>query len=129
MQEDIPLRADQKTDVWCVAKLERYLAESTGFISVIPRRPAFIRIQVATPRYIGRELNLARRARVPRLLFIDEKVLKRHRLEFPVDAVSFDADALGRSTLGAITRSFDSLEFPPRQSLDGNANSCPEKWL
>jgi hypothetical protein len=93
MQEDIPLRADQKTDVWCVAKLERYLAESTGFISVIPRRPTDQDPGGYSP-YIGRELNLARRARVPRLLFIDEKVLKQHRLEFPEDAVPFDADAL-----------------------------------
>ena len=84
---------------------------------------------MVTRRYIGRELNLARRARVPRLLFIDEKVLKRHRLEFPEDAVPFNADALDGERWRAITRSFDILEFPPRQSLDGNANLCPEKRL
>jgi hypothetical protein len=39
-REDIPLGADQKTDVWCVAKLERYLADSNGFISVISCRSA-----------------------------------------------------------------------------------------
>ena len=32
------LYADQKSPVWCVAKLERYLDELTGFISIIPRR-------------------------------------------------------------------------------------------
>src|SRR5262245_59576166 len=93
MREDIPLRADQKTDVWCVAKLERYLAESTGFISVIPRRPTDQDPGGYSP-YIGRELNLARRARVPRLLFVDEQVLKRHRLEFPSDATPFNSDAI-----------------------------------
>ncbi len=36
----ITLRADQKTDVWCVAKLERYLFEMDGFVSIIPRRIA-----------------------------------------------------------------------------------------
>ena len=64
--EDISLRADQKTDVWCVAKLERYLAETTGFISVITRRPTDKDPSGYSP-YIGREFNLARRARVPRL--------------------------------------------------------------
>ena len=59
MQEDIPLRADQKTDVWCVAKLERYLAESTGFISVIPRRPTD-QDPGGYSRYIGREEASAR---------------------------------------------------------------------
>jgi hypothetical protein len=92
--EDIPLRADQKTDVWCVAKLERYLAESTGFISVITRRATDEDVAGYSP-YIGRELNLARRARVPRLLFVDEYVLQRHRLDFPEDAVPFRPEAPG----------------------------------
>jgi hypothetical protein len=92
-QEDIPLRADQKSDVWCVAKLERYLAETSGFISVIPRRLTDSDLGGYSP-YIGRELNLARRARVARLLFVDAEVLKRHRLDFPEDAVPFHPDAL-----------------------------------
>jgi hypothetical protein len=90
--EDIPLLADQKTDVWCVAKLERYVTETTGFISVIPRRSTDQDLGGYSP-YIGRELNLARRARVPRLLFVDEQVLKLHRLDFPEDAVSFRPDS------------------------------------
>jgi hypothetical protein len=31
------LLADQKSPVWCVAKLERYIAELPGFLSIIPR--------------------------------------------------------------------------------------------
>ncbi|UEM14654.1 hypothetical protein J4G43_010640 [Bradyrhizobium barranii subsp. barranii] len=89
--EDLPLRADQKTDIWCVAKLERYLSEMGGFISVIPCRPTDADLGGYSP-YIGRELDLARRARVPRLLFVDERVLRHHQLEFPEDAVSFKAD-------------------------------------
>ncbi|WP_247458135.1 hypothetical protein [Bradyrhizobium sp. 2] len=89
--EDLPLRADQKTDIWCVAKLERYLSEMRGFISVIPCRPTDADLGGYSP-YIGRELDLARRARVPRLLFVDERVLRHHQLEFPEDAVSFKAD-------------------------------------
>jgi hypothetical protein len=95
--EDIPIRADQKTDVWCVAKLERYLAESTGFISIITRRPTDQDIGGYSP-YIGRELNLARRARVPRLLFVDEDILKLHRLDFPEDVVPFQPGTLGEYT-------------------------------
>jgi hypothetical protein len=30
------LLADQKSPVWCVAKLERYIAELPGFLSIIP---------------------------------------------------------------------------------------------
>ena len=40
IDEEIPLQADQKSDIWCVAKLERYLSECSGFVSIIPRRPA-----------------------------------------------------------------------------------------
>jgi hypothetical protein len=93
VEDDIPLRADQKTDVWCVAKLERYLGETTGFVSIIPRRPTQ-EDPGGYSQYIGQELNLARRARVPRLLFVDDAVLKHHRLDFPEDAVPFSPDAL-----------------------------------
>jgi hypothetical protein len=93
VDEEIPLRADQKSDVWCVAKLERYMLETTGFLSIIPKRPAE-KDQAAYSLYIGHELTLARRARVPRLLFVDEDVYKRHRLEFPDDAVPFKPDDL-----------------------------------
>jgi hypothetical protein len=89
VDEEIPLRADQKTDVWCVAKLERYLNETTGFVSIIPRRPSEEDTAGYSP-YIGQEHNLARRARVPRLFFVDQQVLSRHRLDFPADAIPFD---------------------------------------
>ena len=58
---EILLHADQKTDVWCVAKLERYLGELDGFVSVIPRRPTEDDSTAFSP-YIGQELSLARRA-------------------------------------------------------------------
>src|SRR5205085_1083732 len=74
LDEEIDLRADQKTDIWCVAKLERYLIETTGFVSIIPER-AVDGIRGGYSPYIGQELALARRARVPRLLFVDEQVL------------------------------------------------------
>jgi len=93
VDEEIPLRADQKSDVWCVAKLERFMGETTGFLSIIPRR-ASEEDPGAYSLYIGHELSLARRARVPRLLFVDEEVFKRHRLEFPEDAVTFRPDNL-----------------------------------
>jgi len=88
VEEEISLYADQKTDVWSVAKLERYMSEMTGFVSVIPRRETEKDPGAYSP-YIGYELNLARRARVPRLLFVDELVLKHHQLDFPEDAVPF----------------------------------------
>ena len=54
-----------------------------------------MKIQVVIRLTSDGNSTLRGRARVPRLLFIDEKVLKQHRLEFPEDAVPFDADALG----------------------------------
>jgi len=89
IREDIPLFADQKSAIWCVAKLERYMFETRGFISVIPRRVTE-KEAVAYSQYIGHELNLARRARIRRLLFVDEQVLERYELDFPEDAVSFN---------------------------------------
>lgn len=38
LEEEVELQADQKTDVWCIAKLERYMNETAGFVSIIPRR-------------------------------------------------------------------------------------------
>src|SRR5512145_178036 len=86
VEEEIPLVADEKSDVWCVAKLERYMREMTGFVSIIPRRASEQDPGGYSP-YIGYELNLARRARVPRLLLVDQEVLKHHQLDFPEDAV------------------------------------------
>src|SRR5258708_23368440 len=90
--EDIPLYADQKTDVWCVAKLERYVNRTTGFISIIPPRPTAQDAGSYSP-FIAQELALARRARVPRLLFVEEQILKHHRLDFPEHAVAFSSVA------------------------------------
>lgn len=93
VEETIALQADQKTDVWCIAKLERYLRETAGFVSIIPARPTDEDPGGYSP-YIGQELLLARRAGVPRLLFVDNRVLARHRLEFPEDAVPFEAQSV-----------------------------------
>ena len=121
LEEEIPLRADQKTDVWAVAKLERYMAETTGFVSIIPRRQSEIDSAGYSP-YIGHELNLARRARVPRLLFIDKSVLSRHRLDFPEDAVPFSPDELNtenivhREAIRDFSRMLETSYRPSRQS-------------
>src|SRR6185295_16394898 len=84
----ITLRADQKSDVWCMAKLERYLFEMGGFVSIIPRRVREDDSLTYSP-YIGRELTLARRARAPRVLFVDSQILEENRNAFPVNAVPF----------------------------------------
>ena len=93
VEETIALQADQKTDVWCIAKLERYLRETAGFVSIIPARPTD-EDQGGYSPYIGQELLLARRSRVPRLFFVDDRVLTRHRLDFPEDAVPFHAESV-----------------------------------
>src|SRR5918993_4634381 len=92
------LLADQKSPVWCVAKLERYIGELPGFLSIIPRRRTDDGTVTYSP-YIGHELSLARRSRVPRLLFVDDQVLARHRTEFPLDAIPFVADAPARDRM------------------------------
>jgi hypothetical protein len=84
----ITLRADQKTDVWCVAKLERYLFEMDGFVSIIPRRIAADESITYSP-YIARELMLARRSRGPRILFVDGQILAQSQSQFPSWAVPF----------------------------------------
>jgi hypothetical protein len=83
----IILKADQKTDVWCMAKLERYMFEMAGFVSIIPRRLTPDESITYSP-YIERELRLARRARTPRILFVDDQVLDLDRKAFP-DAIPF----------------------------------------
>ncbi len=126
VNEEIPLRADQKTDVWCVAKLERYLSETNGFVSIIPRRPTEEDAGAYSP-YIGQELNLARRARVPRLLLVDEQVFKRHRLDFPEDAVTFHPEALehdgGRhaDAIRAFSKALEASYPPTRAPRPGEA--------
>ena len=88
----ITLRADQKTDVWCMAKLERYLFEMDGFLSIITRR-AGADESVTYSQFIGRELMLARRARAPKILFVDDQVLNLHKHDFPDTAIPFFHDA------------------------------------
>ena len=90
VQQEVPLVADQKSETWCVAKLERYLFETSGFISIIPKR-ASDKDLAGYSAYIGHELDLARRARVPRLLFVDREVLQHNETRFPQDAIAFDA--------------------------------------
>lgn len=90
VQESVPLVADQKSETWCVAKLERYLFESSGFISIIPKRVGKDGEASYSP-YIGHELDLARRSRIPRLLFVDREVLQLNETRFPEDAIAFDA--------------------------------------
>jgi hypothetical protein len=125
VREHIRLQADQKTDVWCVAKLERHMLESTGFVSVIPRR-AMEKDPSAYSAYIGHELNLARRARLARLLFVDHKVLARHRLDFPKDAVPFGDDPTdGQEVHAEAIRTFatdiENRVRPPRVAQEGQA--------
>jgi hypothetical protein len=127
VDETIALQADQKTDVWCVAKLERYVRDMAGFVSVIPARPTDDDPGGYSP-YIGQELLLARRARVPRLLFVDGRVLARHRLDFPEDAVPFDAESVegGQAVHARAIRAFGArletyyrapAEPPPHEAV------------
>jgi len=88
----IELRADQKTDVWCMAKLERYMFEMDGFVSIIPQRIAADG-SVAYSPYIGRELMFARRARTPRVVFVDDQLLDRYKGDFPTTAIPFFHEA------------------------------------
>jgi hypothetical protein len=93
----ITLRADQKTEVWCMAKLERYMFEMDGFVSIIPRRVGANDSLTYSP-YIGRELMLARRARAPRILFVDDQVLDLYKKEFPSSAIPFFHQDLKRNS-------------------------------
>jgi hypothetical protein len=126
VDEEITLRADQKTDVWCVAKLERYLRETTGFVSIIPERAVEGRRGTYSP-YIGQELHLARRARLPRLLFVDQNVLTRHKVHFPPDAVAFDAsdpasaEQLHVEAIRAFGQRLESAYAQPRDSAPKEA--------
>ncbi len=88
VQRDFDLLADQKSHTWCVPKLERYMLESCGFISVIPRRGS--RSKPTYSEYIGHELTLARRSGVPRLVFVDQAIKDSLGSDFPDDAVTFE---------------------------------------
>jgi hypothetical protein len=69
VREDAAFRVDQKSSTWCVAKQERYMLESSGFVSIIPRHASTEKLGYSP--YSGYELALARRAGVPRLFFVD----------------------------------------------------------
>ena len=90
----ITLWADQKNADWCVAKLERYIFEKDGFVSIIPRRIAADESITYSP-YIARELMIARRARGPRILLVDDQILAQFQARFPPWAVPFFHDDPG----------------------------------
>lgn len=90
VRKDVSLLADQKSDTWCVAKLERYVRESSGFVSIIPKR--YVDGAAQYSAYIGHELSLARRSRLPRLFFVERELLDRFRSDFPIDSVPFDEE-------------------------------------
>jgi hypothetical protein len=80
-EEGIRLLADRKgSNAWCVPKLERFIMNVAGFVAVIPYRgdadPAF---PFTFSRYIVFEVGLARRARLPRLVFVEERIYRRFR--------------------------------------------------
>jgi hypothetical protein len=75
-----------------MAKLERYMFEMNGCVSIIPRRITADQSLTYSP-YIARELMLARRARTPRVLFVDDQVLNLYPDVFPASAVPFFHDA------------------------------------
>jgi hypothetical protein len=88
VEQELELFADQKSPTWCVAKLERYLHDLSGFLSIVPRRAADDGSIGYSP-YIGYELSLARRSGLPRLMLVDDEVLNRHRARFPPDVIPF----------------------------------------
>jgi hypothetical protein len=88
IEQGLELFADKKSPTWCVAKLERYANELSGFLSIVPRRATNDGTTSFSP-YIGYELSLARRSQLPRLIFVDDEVLNRNRDRFPDDAIPF----------------------------------------
>ena len=75
---------------------KRYLDELDGFVSIVTQRTDPDGTSGFSP-YIGQELQLARRAQVPRPLFVDQRGPLQHHLEFPPDAVPYDPDEPGVS--------------------------------
>jgi hypothetical protein len=115
-RQGFQLYADQKSPIWCVAKLERYLDELSGFISIIPRRAISDNTLAYSP-WIGHELSLARRGRVPRLLFVDDDILGQYRSDFPSDAVPF------------VYTSPESGQFRHRQAVEKFRNALENRQL
>jgi hypothetical protein len=87
----VKLVADRKSKTWCVPKLERYMNSSDGFVAVVPQRKTEDGQLTFSP-YIGAEIALARRARLPCLLFADEVLLSRFPGAFPTATVPFRHD-------------------------------------
>ena len=83
------LFADQKSPIWCVAKLERYIHNLSAFLSIVPRRSSDDPSAITYSPYIGYELKLARRSGLPRLIFVDDELLTRYGDQFPDDVVPF----------------------------------------
>jgi len=88
VEQGLDLFADQKSPTWCVAKLERHLSGLAGFLSIVPRRATEDGTISYSP-YIGYELSMARRSRLPRLMFVDDEVLSHYRDHFPPDVIPF----------------------------------------
>jgi hypothetical protein len=104
-RQNFELAADQKSPTWCLAKLERNLSELSGFISIVSQRESKDG-QITFSPFINSELNLGRRFGLPRLVFVDDKVLSKYPGHFPEDAMPFAQEAL------------DSDAFIHRDALD-----------
>jgi hypothetical protein len=120
-EQAVKLVADQKSKTWCVPKLERFMIGSDGFVAVVPQRKSEDGGLAFSP-YIQTEIELARRARIPWLVFADEVVLSRFRNLFPIAAVPFrqnnprvDENAHRR----AVAQFIQQLESFPRDRLAG----------
>jgi hypothetical protein len=107
---------------WCVAKLERYLHDLSGFLSIVPRRAAEDGSINYSP-YIGYELSLARRSGLPRLTFVDDEVLNRYRARFLPDVIPF----VRSSPAADRFRHVDAIrEF--RKALEGRGTNQKRKY-
>ena len=88
-ERSLRLVTDADGGPWCVPKLEKYAGQVDGMISVIPQRTDDRGVPVLSP-YLKFELNLARRARIPLLAFVDDWMLAQLPREFPAQAIPFD---------------------------------------
>jgi hypothetical protein len=87
-EQDIRLLADRKSETWCVPKLEKYLTYARGFVAVVPQREAADAVYNVSP-YIATELTFARRARIPRLIFVEDTLTADFHHITPDDVVPF----------------------------------------
>ena len=92
-----------------------------GF-SIVPQRTADDG-SIAYSPYIGYELSLARRSGLPRLMFVDDEVLNRHRARFPPDVIPFVRSAPDSDRF----RHVDAIkEF--RKALEDRATNRKRKY-